>query len=96
MAPPKYRGTLNMFFQWCVTIGIIAAQLINYGTGELQNGWRIPLALAALPGFIILFGGIFLYETPSFLISRNRHEEGLRVMLSTPLQSKDASASQDS
>jgi hypothetical protein len=30
-APPKYRGALNMMFQLAVTIGIIAAQLVNYG-----------------------------------------------------------------
>lgn len=32
MSPPQYRGTLNLMFQWCTTIGIIIAQLINYGT----------------------------------------------------------------
>ena len=65
-------------------IGIIIAQLINYGTVEIyEYGWRISLAIAAVPAFMILAGGVFLPETPSSLISRNRFEEGRRVRLSS-------------
>ena len=61
-------------------IGIIIAQLINYGTVEIyEYGWRISLAIAAVPAFMILAGGIFLPETPSSLISRNRFDEGRKV-----------------
>ena len=31
MAPAHLRGALNILFQLSVTIGILAAQLINYG-----------------------------------------------------------------
>ena len=80
MAPPQYRGTLNLLFQWCTTIGIIIAQLVNYGTVEIyEYGWRISLAIAAVPALMILFGGLLLPESPSSLISRNYHEEGRRV-----------------
>ena len=80
MSPPQYRGTLNMLFQWCTTIGIIIAQLINYGTSEIYTyGWRISLAIAAVPALMILIGGLLLPESPSSLISRNFHEEGRRV-----------------
>lgn len=92
MAPPKYRGMLNLFFQWCTTIGIIAAQLINYGTETYyKDGWRVSLAIAAVPGFMILLGGIFLPESPSFLLSQNRYEEGRRVnpMLNSPCHFPD-------
>jgi sugar porter (SP) family MFS transporter len=81
MAPSQYRGALNLLFQWCTTIGIIIAQLINYGTVELyEYGWRISLAIAAVPALMILFGGIFLPESPSSLISRNYHDEGRKVL----------------
>ena len=80
MSPPQYRGMLNLLFQWCTTIGIIIAQLINYGTVEIyEYGWRISLAIAAVPALMILFGGLLLPESPSSLISRNYHEEGRRV-----------------
>lgn len=71
-----------MLFQWCTTIGIIIAQLINYGTVEVyEYGWRISLAIAAVPALMILIGGLLLPESPSSLIARNYHEEGRKVML---------------
>lgn len=36
MAPHNRRGSLNIMFQLAVTIGILAAQLINYGTQYLR------------------------------------------------------------
>uniref|UniRef100_A0A6V7QVH7 Major facilitator superfamily (MFS) profile domain-containing protein n=1 Tax=Ananas comosus var. bracteatus TaxID=296719 RepID=A0A6V7QVH7_ANACO len=43
MAPPKLRGMLNIGFQLMITIGILAANLINYGTAKIAGnwGWRI-------------------------------------------------------
>ncbi|KAL0286615.1 UNVERIFIED_CONTAM: Sugar transport protein 9 [Sesamum radiatum] len=50
MAPPKLRGALNIGFQMATTIGIFAANLVNYGTAQMKaNGWRVSLALAAAP-----------------------------------------------
>jgi len=44
-----------------------------------EYGWRISLAIAAVPAIMILLGGIFLPESPSSLISRNHHEQGRQV-----------------
>jgi hypothetical protein len=38
MAPHNARGSLNIMFQLAVTIGILAAQLINYGT-QARGAW---------------------------------------------------------
>lgn len=38
MAPYHLRGAMNFGFQLCVTIGILVAQLINYGTQVSR--WR--------------------------------------------------------
>jgi hypothetical protein len=45
MAPYNLRGALNILFQLAVTIGIFAAQLINYGT---QVGDFFAAACASL------------------------------------------------
>ncbi len=37
MAPPHLRGALNILFQLCVTIGILVAQLINYGVRDVEE-----------------------------------------------------------
>ena len=39
-----------------VTIGILVAQLINYGTQHHSWGWRVSLAIAFVPAFILFWG----------------------------------------
>ncbi|PKA45697.1 Sugar carrier protein C [Apostasia shenzhenica] len=83
MAPARLRGMLNIGFQLMITIGILAANLINYGTSKIKGGWgwRVSLALAAVPAGIITLGSLFLPDTPNSLIERG-YEEKARAMLS--------------
>ncbi|KAF5194657.1 Sugar transport protein [Thalictrum thalictroides] len=72
MAPCKIPG--HMLFQLFVTLGIFLANCINSFSTDLKNYgqcWRCSLGLAAVPGLIVLLGGIFLPETPKSLIERN-------------------------
>jgi hypothetical protein len=42
MAPFNLRGALNVTFQLAITVGILAAQLINYATQHYKPwGWRL-------------------------------------------------------
>ncbi|KAL0298367.1 UNVERIFIED_CONTAM: Hexose carrier protein HEX6 [Sesamum radiatum] len=78
MAPAKYRGAFNNGFQFSVGIGALAANLINYGTEKIRGGWgwRISLALAAVPASALTLGTIFLQETPNSVIQRtNKHDK---------------------
>ncbi|CAN0887007.1 Sugar transport protein 13, partial [Linum grandiflorum] len=38
IAPTRIRGALNILFQFNVTIGILFANLINYGTNKIEGG----------------------------------------------------------
>ncbi|KAI3467896.1 hypothetical protein Pfo_024559 [Paulownia fortunei] len=81
MAPAKLRGALNIGFQMATTIGIFAANLVNYGTAHMKaNGWRVSLALAAAPALIMTIGALFLPDTPNSMIERGQKEEA-RAML---------------
>ena len=82
MAPAKFRGTLNIGFQLMITIGIFAANLINYGTSKISGGWgwRVSLGGAAVPALIITIGSLFLPDTPNSLIDRGK-DESARTML---------------
>lgn len=82
MAPAKIRGALNIGFQMAITIGILAANLINYGTSKIEGGWgwRISLALAAVPAIMISVGSLFLPDTPNSILERG-HPEKAREML---------------
>ncbi|CAN6196623.1 unnamed protein product [Urochloa humidicola] len=82
MAPARLRGMLNIGFQLMITIGILAAELINYGTNKIKAGygWRVSLALAAVPAGIITLGSLFLPDTPNSLLERG-HADEARTML---------------
>jgi len=80
MAPTKMRGALNIGFSLMCTIGILVANLINYGTSNLENGWRISLGLGAVPAVMLCIGSFFLGDTPNSLIERGQ-TEGAKIML---------------
>ena len=80
MPPPLYRGTLQILFQLATTIGIVVAQIINYLTEEVEDGWRISLALAAVPGLTFTLGAVFCSESPNSLMERGRNDEAIAVL----------------
>lgn len=82
MAPAKLRGALNIGFQMAITIGILAAQLVNYGTAKIKGGygWRVSLALAAVPAIIMTVGSLFLPDTPNSLIERGLIEKAKAML----------------
>ncbi|AES59982.2 sugar porter (SP) family MFS transporter [Medicago truncatula] len=80
MAPAKIRGALNIGFQMMITIGILAANLINYGTSKHKNGWRVSLGLGAVPAILLCLGSLFLGETPNSLIERGNHEKAKAML----------------
>ncbi|BDA43292.1 Sugar transport protein MST4 [Coccomyxa sp. Obi] len=81
MAPHKIRGGLNICFQLATTIGILAAQCINYGTSFiLPWGWRLSLGLAGVPASMLFLGGLCLPDTPVSLIQRGKPDMGRKVL----------------
>jgi MFS family permease len=83
MAPAHMRGALNITFQLATTIGILAAQCINYGTSFIAEwGWRLSLALAGVPSGFLFLGGMFLPDTPNSLVHRGHPDQGRKVRYS--------------
>lgn len=81
MAPYNIRGALNIMFQLAVTIGILGAQLINYGTQNIADyGWRISLACGAVPALMLLIGSMLLSDTPNSLVQRGRSEDARKIL----------------
>ncbi|XP_074307100.1 sugar transport protein 10-like [Silene latifolia] len=82
MAPANLRGALNMCFQMATTIGILAANLINYGTSGIKGhlGWRLSLGLAAVPALMVTVGGLVLPDSPNSLIDRGKRQEARRML----------------
>jgi SP family galactose:H+ symporter-like MFS transporter len=66
VSPANARGWLVSLFQLAITIGILAAYLVDYAFAGSQN-WRWMLGLAAVPGALLGVGMIFLPESPRWL-----------------------------
>ncbi|GMY27458.1 sugar transport protein 13 [Fagus crenata] len=82
MAPTRIRGGLNILFQLNVTLGILFANLINYGTEKIEGGWgwRLSLGLAGIPAGLLTVGALLVVDTPNSLIERGHLEEGKAVL----------------
>ncbi|KAF8401687.1 hypothetical protein HHK36_012633 [Tetracentron sinense] len=82
IAPTRIRGGLNILFQLNVTIGILFANLINYGTAKIKGGWgwRVSLGLAGVPALLLTVGSILVVDTPNSLIERGHLDEGKAVL----------------
>ncbi|KAK3190021.1 hypothetical protein Dsin_029582 [Dipteronia sinensis] len=82
IAPTRIRGGLNILFQLNVTIGILFANLVNYGTAKIKSGygWRISLGLAGVPALLLTVGALIVTDTPNSLIERGRLDEGKAVL----------------
>ncbi|URD91977.1 Sugar transport protein [Musa troglodytarum] len=80
-APPKWRGVITTGFQLFIAIGVVAANLTNYGTSHISTwGWRLSLGLAAVPAAVIILSALFIPDTPSSLVQRGKLDEA-RVAL---------------
>ncbi|CAM8918264.1 unnamed protein product [Rhodiola kirilowii] len=82
IAPTRIRGGLNILFQLNVTIGILFANLVNYGTAKIKGGWgwRLSLGLAGIPALLLTVGALLVVDTPNSLIERGRLDEGKQVL----------------
>ncbi|TYJ25420.1 hypothetical protein E1A91_A07G049200v1 [Gossypium mustelinum] len=83
MALPRHRGAMNIGFQCGVGLGVLSANIINFGTEKIKGGWgwRISLALAALPASILTIGAILLPETPNSLIQNSSNPDKAKTVL---------------
>jgi MFS transporter, SP family, galactose:H+ symporter len=66
VSPAKARGWQVSLFQLAITIGILAAYLVDYAFAP-SEAWRWMLGLAVIPGLLLGAGMLFLPETPRWL-----------------------------
>lgn len=83
IAPPAIRGRLVGTYELGWQIGGLVGFWINYGMSQSlpygRNQWLIPFAVQLIPAGIVLLGSlIFLRESPRWLWSRGRREEGIK------------------
>ncbi|CAG8949160.1 hypothetical protein HYFRA_00004782 [Hymenoscyphus fraxineus] len=82
IAPKKVRGAIVSGYQFCITIGILLASCVDYGTQNFTNtgSYRIPIAIQMLWA-LILAGGLFLLpESPRYFVRKGKLEKAAHVL----------------
>lgn len=84
IAPAKTRGALVSSFQLMITIGIVASYFSDLAFADESNpfSWRWMFYVGVFPAIILFVGMIFMPETPRWLFSKNRVDEGKKVLAS--------------
>lgn len=79
LVPAKVRGSLVAVNMLAITTGIVVAYLVDYALSA-GHDWRTMFGLAALPSVGLVVGMLWLPDSPRWLISRDRVEEGRAVL----------------
>ncbi|KAH9235828.1 hypothetical protein K456DRAFT_1748443 [Colletotrichum gloeosporioides 23] len=82
ISPPEIRGTLLVFEELSIVVGIVVAFWITYATKDIPNhwSWQCPFLIQIIPGVLLGIGAIFLPYSPRWLASKDRHEESLATL----------------
>ncbi|KAK0611997.1 general substrate transporter [Immersiella caudata] len=72
ICPRKVRGALVAGYQFCITIGIMLAACVVYGTKDRADtsAYRIPIAIQFIWAIILGGGLLFLPDSPRYFVKR--------------------------
>ena len=79
MAPKATRGRFVSTYQLAITIGILIAYVVD-DVLSTSGSWRIMLAGAVIPGFLLLIAMIKMPESPRWLMKVHRREEATATL----------------
>lgn len=76
ICPRKVRGALVAGYQFCITIGLLLASCINYGTKDINStaSYRIPIGIQFIFGIVLGGGLFFLPDSPRYFVKRGNVE----------------------
>ncbi|PMD13671.1 general substrate transporter [Hyaloscypha hepaticicola] len=82
IAPKKVRGALVSGYQFCITIGILLASCVDYGTQNKLTtaSYRIPIGLQMLWALILGTGLFLLPESPRYFVKKGKLEKASHVL----------------
>jgi len=82
IAPKKIRGALVSGYQFFVTIGILLASCVDYGTQDRTDtgSYRIPIGVQMLWALILGVGLFFLPESPRYYVKKGNLEKATHAL----------------
>ncbi|KAJ7288231.1 general substrate transporter [Mycena rebaudengoi] len=97
IAPKKVRGALVSGYQFCITIGILLANCVVYGTQDKLNtsSYRIPIGIQFLWALILGGGLLFLPESPRFWVKKGDIEKATLALAHVRDQPRESEFVQD-
>ncbi|GES63080.1 sugar transporter [Aspergillus terreus] len=92
IAPRNVRGAIVSGYQFCVTIGLMLASCVDYGTQNRKDSgsYRIPIALQMLWALILGIGLLFLPESPRFYVRKGQLDKAADALARVRDQPKDS------
>ncbi|OZJ06197.1 hypothetical protein BZG36_00970 [Bifiguratus adelaidae] len=85
IASAEHRGR-QQCIQWVLNIfGVVLAYWLDYLLSHVQNdmSWRVPIAVQIIFAVILFIGTYIFPESPRWLISKGRLQDGKRVLYQT-------------
>src|SRR5438105_11579544 len=82
VSPAQARGWQVSLFQLAITVGILAAYLVDYAFAA-THGWRWMLGLGVVPGAVLGIGMIYMPESPRWLAKKGLTARSLEVLRRT-------------
>ncbi|KAF6230876.1 hypothetical protein HO173_010992 [Letharia columbiana] len=82
IAPKKVRGAIVSGYQFCITIGLLLASCVDYGTQNYTTtaSYRVPIGLQMLWAIILATGLFFLPESPRYFVKRGKIDRAADVL----------------
>lgn len=82
ISPRRFRGAIVSGYQFCITIGLMLASCVNYGTENRTDSgsYRIPIALQLIWAIILGIGLFVLPESPRYYVRKNNLAEAAKTL----------------
>ncbi|KAI8629227.1 general substrate transporter [Xylariaceae sp. FL1651] len=82
IAPKAVRGAVVSGYQFCITLGILFANIVVYTSQGRQDtgSYRIPIGVQFLWAIILAIGLFILPESPRFFVKKGKLEEAAKAL----------------
>ena len=80
---PQHRGPLTTVYNCLWNLGSLVVSVVGWGTASIENNWswRSITLIQGIPSILQLVGIWFIPESPRYLVSKDKSEEALRVLV---------------
>lgn len=97
IAPKAVRGAIVSGYQFCVTIGLLLAAVVNQSMKDDMStrSYRVPMAIQFVWAIILATGLFFLPESPRYWVKKNRLDQAARALSKLRGQSVDSTYIKD-